>query len=341
MADNARQRNVGGEVYLRGLIEFSNYCIRLCKYCGLRAANTGLTRYRMSEDEILQCARQAVSFGYGTVVLQSGEDPGVTADWIGGVIRRIKTETSLAVTLSLGERTDEDHLAWKKAGADRYLLRFETSNRALYDEIHPPRAGAHSDRIALLQRLRQIGYEVGSGVMIGIPGQSYHDLARDIELFGELNLDMIGVGPYLPHPDTPLGDPEFRPLVLDGAQVPNDELTTYKVIAPGSDGLPAGQYPQHNGVGDVEYPPRPGTGARARRQCGHAESHARQVPHPLRNLSQQGVHSRDGRHLPALRSRADRVDRTCDRDRPRRLAELLRTGKCPPRAEWALMAGWC
>ncbi|MGO8748610.1 MAG: [FeFe] hydrogenase H-cluster radical SAM maturase HydE [Thermoguttaceae bacterium] len=231
MADNVRQRNVGGEVYLRGLIEFSNYCTRLCKYCGLRAANTGLTRYRMPEDEILQCARQAVSFGYGTVVLQSGEDPGVTADWMGGVIRRIKAETSLAITLSLGERTDDDYLAWKKAGADRYLLRFETSNRALYDEIHPPRAGGCSDRIALLRRLREIGYEAGSGVMIGIPGQSYDDLARDIELFGELNLDMIGVGPYLPHPATPLGDPQFRSLILDGAQVPNDELTTYKVIA--------------------------------------------------------------------------------------------------------------
>jgi biotin synthase len=233
MADDTRQRYVGGEVFLRGLIEFSNHCTRLCKYCGLRAPNTELTRYRMSENEILDCARLAVAFGYGTVVLQSGEDPGVSVEWISGLIRRIKTEVSgmMAITLSLGERQDEEFCAWKAAGADRYLLRFETSKQSLYDEIHPSRPGARSDRIAMLRRLRQVGYEVGSGVMIGIPGQNYDDLAGDIEMFGKLDLDMIGVGPYLPHPDTPLGDPDFRPLVLDDAQVPNDELTTYKVIA--------------------------------------------------------------------------------------------------------------
>jgi len=110
-------------------------------------------------------------------------------------------------------------------------MRFETSNLALYEQIHPPRPGERSDRLAILRRLRALDYEVGSGVMIGIPGQSYDDLARDIELFGELDLDMIGVGPFLVHPDTPLGDPGFRPLVPDGHQVPNNELMTYKVIA--------------------------------------------------------------------------------------------------------------
>ena len=231
MADDTRQRFVGGEVHLRGLIEFSNYCVRLCAYCGLRAPNDGLRRYRMSAEEILACARQAVSFGYGAVVLQSGEDPGTRADWMADLIRRIKAETPLAITLSLGERSDEDLAAWRAAGADRYLLRFETSNRALYDRLHPPRPGTRSDRLAILARLRELGYEVGSGVMIGIPGQTYDDLARDIALFGELDLDMIGVGPYLIHPDTPLGDPDFRPLVPGDQQVPGDELTTYKVIA--------------------------------------------------------------------------------------------------------------
>jgi len=233
MADDTRQRYVGGEVFLRGLIEFSNHCTRLCKYCGLRAPNTELTRYRMTEDEILQCARLAVAFGYGTVVLQSGEDPAVSVQWMSDLIRRIKGEVSppLAITLSLGERQDEEFRAWKAAGADRYLLRFETSKQPLYDEIHPSRPGARSNRIAMLRRLREIGYEVGSGVMIGIPGQSYDDLAGDIEMFGELDLDMIGVGPYLPHSGTPLGDPDFRPLVLDDDQAPNDELMTYKVIA--------------------------------------------------------------------------------------------------------------
>jgi len=231
LADATRQKYVGGEVHLRGLIEFSNYCVRLCAYCGLRAPNSGLTRYRMSHDEIMACARQAVAYGFGTVVLQSGEDPGVTRDWLADLIRKIKTQTPLAVTLSVGERSEEDLRAWREAGADRYLLRFETSNQALYARLHPPRPGATSDRLAMLGRLRQMGYEVGSGVMIGIPGQSYEDLARDIVLFGELDLDMIGVGPYLVHPDTPLGDPSFRPVVADGDQVPADELTTYKVIA--------------------------------------------------------------------------------------------------------------
>jgi len=231
LADITRQRHVGGEVHLRGLIEFSNHCVRLCAYCGLRAPHTELKRYRMSAEEIMACVRQAVSFGFGTVVLQSGEDPGVSRDWLADLVRRIKAQTPLAVTLSVGERSEEDWAEWRAAGADRYLLRFETSNRALYERLHPPRPGRPSDRIAMLGRLRELGYEVGSGVMIGIPGQSYEDLARDIELFGELELDMIGVGPYLVHPDTPLGDPAFRPWIPQGDQVPASELMTYKVIA--------------------------------------------------------------------------------------------------------------
>jgi biotin synthase len=258
-ADQTRQQTVGGEVHLRGLVELSNHCIRLCTYCGLRAGNDKLTRYRMSADEVLACARQAAGFGYGTVVLQSGEDPGIPAEWMADVVRRIKTETGLAVTLSLGERDDDELALWREAGADRYLLRFETSNRALYDRIHPPRPGRRSDRLAMLQTLRRMGYEVGSGVMIGIPGQTYEDLARDIDLFRTLDLDMIGVGPYLAHPDTPLGNagqdepvgwdersaapPEARDdtdggtslrsshPTLDDDQVPGTELMTYKVIA--------------------------------------------------------------------------------------------------------------
>jgi biotin synthase len=231
MADQTRQRHVGGEVHLRGLIEFSNYCVRLCAYCGLRAPNDGLVRYRMSRDEVMECVRQAVAFGYGTVVLQSGEDPGVTTEWLADLVRQIKAETPLAVTLSVGERGDEEFRVWRAAGADRYLLRFETSNRGLYDRIHPSRPGTRSDRVAMLRRLRDMGYEIGSGVMIGIPGQTYADLAGDVELFAELDLDMIGVGPYLVHPNTPLGDPDFCPMIIEGEQVPGDEVMTYKVIA--------------------------------------------------------------------------------------------------------------
>lgn len=231
LADQTRQQHVGGDVHLRGLVELSNYCVRLCGYCGLRADNQGLTRYRMSDAEIIDCAHSAVGFGYGTVVLQSGEDPALSCERIVGLVQQIKAETPLAVTLSLGERNEDELAAWRRAGADRYLLRFETSNRTLFDEIHPPRPNQVSDRLAMLELLRQLGYEVGSGVMIGIPGQSYDDLANDIELFAKLNLDMIGVGPYLRHPATPLGSCNAEPGAADAEQVPANEEMTYKVIA--------------------------------------------------------------------------------------------------------------
>jgi biotin synthase len=227
-ADALRRENVGEAVHLRGLIEFSNHCVRTCGYCGLNATNREIERYRMSADEILDAARAASSFGYGTVVMQSGEDYGVEADWLADVVRRIKDETSLAITLSLGERPLDELRLWRQAGADRYLLRFETSNRELYDRIHPPRPGqARSDRFELLRQLREIGYEIGSGVMIGIPGQTWDDLATDVEWFGRLDLDMIGVGPFIPHPAGPTAG-----LPSAGSdQVPNTEQMAYKVVA--------------------------------------------------------------------------------------------------------------
>ncbi|HNR34568.1 MAG TPA: [FeFe] hydrogenase H-cluster radical SAM maturase HydE [Candidatus Hydrogenedentes bacterium] len=230
-ADAVRKANVGDEVHLRGLIEISNYCCRLCGYCGLRADNKGLDRYRMSEDEIMACVHQAAEYGYGTVVMQAGEDYGITREWLANLIRRIKSETALAVTLSLGERPDADLAAWREAGADRYLLRFETSDADLYALIHPAHAGRLSDRIAMLRRLREIGYEPGSGVMVGIPGQTYANLARDLETFRALDLDMIGVGPYLSHPSTPLGQGRWTRKVAPEDQAPNTELMTYKTVA--------------------------------------------------------------------------------------------------------------
>lgn len=231
MADQARRRHVGQDVHLRGLIEISNHCSRRCGYCGLNVHNSSIGRYRMTDDEIVACAHQASALGYGTVVMQAGEDPGIGKQWMHDLIRRIKRETDLAVTLSLGERPDEELCSWFDAGADRYLLRFETSRRSLYDSIHPPLAGTMSDRIALLRRLKLFGYEIGSGVMIGIPGQTYDDLATDILLFKELDLDMIGVGPFIPHQATPLGRPDQVAYAVPAEQVPNSEEMTYKVIA--------------------------------------------------------------------------------------------------------------
>jgi len=230
-ADRVRRENVGDEVHLRGLIEISNHCCRQCGYCGIRAGNHSLERYRMTANEILKCAHQAVRYKYGTVVMQAGEDYGIETEWLAGIVRQIKRETPLAVTLSLGERSDKDLEIWKEAGADRYLLRFETSDQELYELIHPKFAGGFTNRLAVLDVLRKLGYEVGSGVMVGIPGQTYDTLAGDIETFRALDLDMIGVGPYISHPATPLGSGEWIRRVPPADQVPNTELMTYKTVA--------------------------------------------------------------------------------------------------------------
>ena len=229
LADGVRRRYVGDAVHLRGLVEISNHCVRICGYCGISLHNRDVPRYRMESGEIWECARQAVRLGFGSIVLQAGEDYGLTRDFIAKLVRRIKEETPLAVTLSLGERPEEDLASWREAGADRYLLRFETSDATLYERIHPSLPGRPSDRFALLARLREMGYEIGSGVMVGIPGQSYDSLAQDILRFAELDLDMIGVGPFIPHPATPLGE-----ACLPGAervQVPATEDMTYRVLA--------------------------------------------------------------------------------------------------------------
>ena len=229
-ADSVRRQNVGDAVHLRGLIEISSHCSRQCMYCGLRRGNRSLRRYRMSEGEILACARQAESLGYGTVVLQAGEDLALNPRWIADLVRWIKRETALAVTLSLGERQDHEFELWRSAGADRYLLRFETSDPHLFRTIHPRPAGS-PDRLTLLKRLKAFGYEAGGGVMVGIPGQSYDSLANDLLAFRALDLDMIGIGPYIPHAETPLGSGALRPAVNPQNQVPATEEMVYKMIA--------------------------------------------------------------------------------------------------------------
>jgi biotin synthase len=190
-----------------------------------------LQRYLMLSDEILACAHKAVEVGFGTLVLQAGEDSAIEGQWLADIIHQVKEETNLAITLSMGERPDEDYQLWHAAGADRYLLRFETGNRELFDRIHPPLPGQSCDRLAILGRLREIGYEVGSGVMIGIPGQSYESLAEDIDRFRTLDLDMIGVGPYIPHPDTPLARIGKNWDLPPGEQVVNSVELGYRAIA--------------------------------------------------------------------------------------------------------------
>jgi biotin synthase len=200
-------RYVGPKVYFRGIIEFSNLCGKDCYYCGIRKSNARVTRFSMGEGEILECAMAAQEMDYGSIVLQSGERRDETyVRFIEDVLRKIKAATSgkLGITLSLGEQTSETYERWFRAGAHRYLLRIETSSPGLYKKLHPEDHSFETRR-ECLQILRRTGYQVGTGVMIGLPGQSHEDLAEDLKFFTREDVDMIGMGPYVPHGDAPLG----------------------------------------------------------------------------------------------------------------------------------------
>ena len=201
LADKVRKENVGDEIHLRGLIEFSNICKCFCKYCGLRCENKSIERYRLAPEDIIDCAQKAVDMGYKTVVLQSGEDAYFNTETMCNIIREIK-KMDVALTLSIGERSYEDYKAMKDAGADRYLLRVETTDKKLYEQMHPNMS--FENRIRCLKDIKKLGFETGSGCLVGLPNQTIESLADDILFFKELDADMIGIGPFLPHPHTPL-----------------------------------------------------------------------------------------------------------------------------------------
>ncbi|MCF7817183.1 MAG: [FeFe] hydrogenase H-cluster radical SAM maturase HydE [Kiritimatiellales bacterium] len=202
-----KEQYVGKIAYFRGIIECSNLCIKDCYYCGIRRSNTKVERFQMDEDEIVREALWTHEAEYGSCVIQSGErqDEQYIA-MIERVVGRIKeaTKGELGITLSLGEQTEETYRRWKKAGASRYLLRIETTNPELYAKIHP---ADHSldVRKECLAALRRTDYQVGTGVMMGLPGQTMEDLANDILFLKQIDIDMVGMGPYIPHGDTPMG----------------------------------------------------------------------------------------------------------------------------------------
>ncbi len=203
-ADAVRKEHCGDDVHIRGLVEFSNTCKNDCLYCGLRRSNLSVHRYRMTPDEIVEVALSLAERSFGTTVLQSGEDIFYTAEVMADIIRRIRAESDIAITLSLGERPYKDYQLWKEAGADRYLLRHETSNPELFRKLHPD--STLEARIGCLRELKRLEYQIGSGCMVGLPGQTIDDMAGDIMLIKELEPDMVGIGPFIPHPDTPLAD---------------------------------------------------------------------------------------------------------------------------------------
>lgn len=200
-ADAERHRSVGDTVYLRGIIEFSNNCVNNCLYCGIRRDAT-VARYRMPLEEILSTAAIAQQWQCGTIVLQSGDDPVYTVEQLADIVRRIKEQFGLAVTLSIGVRPRDELVRLKKAGCDRYLLRFETAHETGFSRIHPDES--FSQRVACLNDLRDLGYQVGTGFMIGINGPSLEYIADDLLFTASLSPDMIGCGPFLAHPQTPL-----------------------------------------------------------------------------------------------------------------------------------------
>ena len=195
-------------VHLRGLIEFGNVCEKNCLYCGLRSGNDKVERYCLSDDEVLECAQLAHELGYGSVALQSGErsDRGFV-DRITRLVREIKKIDggSLGITLSLGEQSEETYRQWFEAGAHRYLLRIESSTEELYYKIHPHNElHSFTRRLECLETLKRVGYQTGTGVMVGLPYQTLDHLADDLLFFKRMDVAMVGLGPYIPHPDTPL-----------------------------------------------------------------------------------------------------------------------------------------
>lgn len=217
-ADRVRKQQMGDEIFLRGIIEFSNYCERNCLYCGLRKSNSNLNRYRMSEDEIITTAKQIKKTGIPTVVLQSGEDSFYSQETLCRLIERITMETGLVITLSIGERNLDDYNAFQLSGANRYLLKHETASLELYKYLRP--GCALENRMQCLRRLKQLGFETGTGNMVGLPGQTPEILADDLLVMKMLDADMLGIGPFIAHPDTPL------------AGIENDDLEmTLRVLA--------------------------------------------------------------------------------------------------------------
>ena len=200
-ADLVRRKFVGADVHLRGLIEFSNICKNNCLYCGLRRDNKALERYRIDKNTILALAKHAKSMGLKTVVLQSGEDVYFDIPKMTEIIAGIKS-FGLALTLSTGEKSFREYEAYRKAGADRFLIRIETTDKKLYEENDPGMSWER--RVQCMRDLKKLGYELGSGCLVGLPGQTTESLADDILFFKDMSCDMIGIGPFIPHPQTPL-----------------------------------------------------------------------------------------------------------------------------------------
>lgn len=206
LAQKTAQKSFGRQIFVRGLIEFTNYCKNDCYYCGIRRSNKNAARYRLTQEEILECCRAGYGLGFRTFVLQGGEDYFYSDEDIAAIVRAIKAQhPDCAVTLSIGERSRETYALWKQAGADRYLLRHETADCVHYAKLHPAELSAQN-RQDCLYTLKELGYQAGAGFMVGSPYQTAENLADDLMFLQKLRPQMIGIGPFIPHHDTPFKD---------------------------------------------------------------------------------------------------------------------------------------
>lgn len=237
-ADAVRREHVGDGILLRGIVEFSSHCRNACAYCGLNKHNTGLERFRLTHDQILNSVSRVAAAGIKTVVLQAGEDDEMTAGWLADVIAAIKSRYDMAVTVSVGERPRADYRLWRDAGADRYLLKIETTNPRLYAALHP--GMDFYNRLRCLDDLWDCGYQVGCGAIIGLKGQTIDDIAADIAFFSRHDFDMIGIGPFIPHRATVLGE-----------EVRGSASLTIKAVALTRIAVPAAHLPATTALGSV------------------------------------------------------------------------------------------
>lgn len=232
-----RNQHYGKHVFIRGLIEFTNYCKNDCYYCGIRCANKNINRYRLSVEQILECCNVGASLGLHTFVLQGGEDPFFTTERLCHIIREIKkAHPDTALTLSVGEKEEKAYRAFLAAGADRYLLRHETASPAHYSLLHPP-ALSLRHRKDCLWTLKRLGYQTGAGFMVGSPGQTAAHLAEDLLFLKELQPEMVGIGPFIPHQDTPFAKEPPGRLSLVLTMLALTRLLLPKVLLPATTAL--------------------------------------------------------------------------------------------------------
>ena len=240
LRDNAvrtARQQFGLGIYIRGLIELSSFCRCNCLYCGLRRSNRTAERYRLTQEEVLRCCKEGYKLGFRTFVLQGGEDGTNSDEWLETLLCQMRSQyPDVAITLSLGERSENSYIRLKRAGANRYLLRHEAANAELYESLHPEGRGiAH--RIACAEALKRAGYQVGLGMMIGVKGQTIEHLVEDLALIERMKPEMVGIGPFLPHKATPLGEEPAGDLNLTLATIAIVRLMLPKALIPSTTAL--------------------------------------------------------------------------------------------------------